>query len=302
MITNEVRNTVLMAAALLMASYLYLNISKATLTVWMFDEIGAGVPVQRVTLMTGNLVLTQQKLAMNGFFAADGRRQLNFIHLADSQWRKVESQPKRAYVIWQRRKFRLQKYGKEPFYHVDLPGRKLYVLNGKDGDSLARILVFENSSAPDVVQCSPDDFCQSLKIVNGGWSTAGGPYNENDISSIRRGLPKGRWLIGPETKISFQAERPMKVAILVNMLGTVPDQKIAFNGPGLKAKSVPVKRGMIEVGGKQLFPKAAILELDLQQGLNELVIRFSKWGIPDEQRKLPYAAWLTDMKIKEVKS
>ena len=170
---------------------------------------------------------------------------------------------------------------------------------------VARILFLERSHAKLVEQCFPVELCRSLKIVAANWGVAEGPFNDNELVPFRRGLPRGRWLFGPETKVTFQTDRSMKVAILVNLLETTSDQEVTFDGPGLQTKSLRSSTTLAELGGKKYFPKSGILELQLKQGRNDLVIRFSKWGLPAEQRALrdlPYAALLTDMKIKEIKS
>lgn len=300
MMSDSAKSTLVMAAALLMASYFYLNAYKIGMVADYFEDVAAGASPAIAQLYIGNKKIIDHKIENSGFFDRDGSRQISFIRLSAEQLQQLAANAGKSTIKIANQQVPLQKISKGDIFQAVLPQYRLYLLPEGDWPTMANLLLLEKKKTKGLVKCITPEVCQALAKIDGEWGPVGGPYHDYALSSVRRGLPKGRWLYGPETKVVFHAQRPVKVAVLLTMLGVAPDQRVGFVGSESRAKAVPVKEPMIKLAGKKYYPNAAVVELNLQQGPNELDIKFSKWGLLVSGKRQPFAAYITGLTIKEI--
>jgi len=288
---------------LLSAVYFYLNANKVDVFFSQFNGIVWGEPAPTAQIRIDGKTVWEKPLLSTGYFDATGKLQVHYITLKPALMQQLWRKDKNIQV-----KFgddepvipRLINHGQ--VLSADFPFQRVYFIADDQIDQLAAIVLQETRGGENNVECIPPSFCQAINVTSREWGRVEGPYLGTDISQLRRGLPRGRWLNGPTTSITVHSNGHHRVKMLFNVYALMADQQIAISGPSirtLKQPEVPVNE--MHIGIWDLYPRSYIAELDLHAGDNALVFEFSKWPAPLSEDAVPLAALLSGIKIKPLK-
>jgi|GEM_PF-2981241 len=298
--SNLIKPVVMGLMLVFMLVYFFLNSAKLTTLgeQWAQMRQGESAPVARITL--GGRTVWQKRLLSTGFFDGSGTRQVHYLSIDGSLLQQLQAAQDgvKVSVGGVVAESAAIHRGVSGLVRVDMPSTRLYFAAEDNFRSLALAAWNENVASHKLVMCLPAALCQTLKLSSRDWGRVEGPYLKTDINPLRRGMPRGRWMVGPRTAINVHSAQDQHVVMLVSLLGLLPDQQIAFRGAVAKVQQVKVKHESITVSGAVYYPKSFIVYMDLKTGDNALVIAYSKWKKPAQTGSSPLAAYLMGMKIK----
>jgi len=294
-----IKQVVVGLMVLILAVYFYTNGRKLThfAEQWSQFQQGQAAPVAMV--MLGNETVWKKPLLSTGFYDGSGSKQVHYITLDRALMQKlVNARDKVLVVVDSGKPVRPDFQRDGGMARADMPQRRIYFSSADDFDALARAAWNENVQGWKIVRCVPAALCKTVTLSSEEWARVGGPYLDTDDESSRRGMPRGRWLWGPQTTINVHSKNNRRVVMQVNMLGLLPDQRIAFQGAASKVQRVKIKNERFAIAGKDYYPMSFIVYLDLKQGDNTLQIKYSSWTRPENEGAYPLAAYLTGVVIK----
>lgn len=282
----------------LLGIYFYFNAYKIGITQAHYSNFIHGKAALDVQLLYDDEVLLSHRLRSSDLFDATGKHQLSFHEVDNALYQEIKAHAQEV---------KLRVNGEDKAYVLGVQGkalkliwddRKLVLVGKGDLRTIAINVWRDNVSRKGVVECYGDILCRSIRISGEGWGKLDGPYLENEEDILRRGMPRGRWLFGPVSRIVIDSRVDTEIIIAVNTLGLMEGMEIGFNGPILAAKTMPTEAYEKPYGGLQLYPQAKLLKVALQPGINTIELAFSKWHRPNAGEQRPLAAYLTALKIK----
>ena len=285
---------------LLMVVYINMNSYKLGAAFNYWGDINAGAAAPNVQIMLGDEMVYQQRLKSSELFDAAGQRQLSFIRLPKGDLARIKAQMDVVKLTLGGQAVVLSGTSDRSRLFIRTADKIIYLLAGDELKPMMLAIWNEQSKGLNTFpQCLSAGLCETLRIRSQDWGALDGPYLDTELRSDRRSMPRGRWSLGPKTTLNIQSERQQTVLMLINLLGVVPDQKLAFNGAGVtKAKRIKRDSTPLDAGGRTFYPKAFIVQMDLQSGDNMLEIAYSKWSQSTSKGALPVAAYMTSIKLK----
>jgi len=298
---SSLMKAVVMALMLVfMLVYFFLNSTKLTSLGEQWAQMRQGESAAVALITVHGRTVWQKRLLSSGAFDGTGRRQIHYLSIDASLLQQLES-ARGDFIVSvdgvAADRAAIQ-HGVSGLIRVDLPTTRLYFAARDNFRSLALAAWNENLAAHELVACLPPALCQTLTLSSRDWGRVEGPYLKTDIDSVRRGMPRGRWMAGPRTAINVNSQQDRSVAILIDLLGLLPDQRIAFQGAVSKVQRVRLKIESIAISQDVYYPQRYIVYMDLKSGDNALVIDYSKWRKPSRPGASALAGYLLGMKIK----
>lgn len=282
---------------ILLGSFVYLNYAKIGYAVSQYRALSMGEPPPDVEIVLEGNTVIHRRLPSTGLFDATGAYQIDFLMLPGEKYDllktdagKVQLRVDNQYAVYQ-----INVYNKT--IHLSFGDRKLILLRGNDMESLARTLQAENKYRRDAISCSGKALCKQIRISVAGLAGLGGPYLKSEENNLFRGLPKGRWGLGPAIKLKITSNITSTITIILDMLSPFKDQQISLEGPASEITDLDTRRYDAPYGAPVFYPLSKKVRTTLQPGDNEIVIRFSRWRHPGPQNRLPLAAYITGIKM-----
>jgi len=302
LVSKIVQNIVIVALLLLSGSYFYLNAYKTDVAFFQYRSIAHGDTAPLVKLMLGDKAVVSHRLRSSDLFDISGKHQLSFLQITPERYEKLKNNLNKLHLLVDGKNisFTLREQGNA--LKLVWEDRKLAFVRQNDLRAIATNAWWDSVRKNNIVNCVGKALCQSVKIYGEGWGGLEGPYLDTDERVVRRGLPRGRWLYGPASKIIINSKIATKVIVAIKILRLSPKQKIAMQGPLLARKRMPVMRYEAPYGGQKLYPWANLIKLALHPGKNEVILKYSIWHKPGFNISRPIAAYLTGIKIKRAKT
>ncbi len=296
--SRAMQYAVLVAMVSLLGAYFYLNAYKVEITQRHYDNFRHGKAALKVELHYDDETLLSHHLRSSGLFDATAEHQLSFYQIDPAQYQEIKEHA---------REVKLLVNGKQTPYILGEQGkalkliwddRKLVLVKQGDMRTIAVNAWRDNASRKGVVECFGTALCQSIRVSGEGWGDLDGPYLDNEEDVIKRGMPRGRWLYGPTSRIVIESKIATEVIMAIDVLGLMEGMEMGLKGPLLGLKPMPVKPYEPPYGGLPLYPQSRLLKVALQPGLNTIDLSFSRWHRPNAREQRPLAAYLTALKIK----
>jgi hypothetical protein len=285
---------------LLLASYIYLGSEKMVSLVlkWAVFLNSSSAPVAKISV--DGKTVWEKPLLSTGFYDASGKLQTHYITLQPQLMQQILHKNSDILVsLGDGDPVRPQFARHVQVIRSDFPHQRIYFVADDHIDTLAMLARNDTRRGRNNVECLPPGLCETLEISSQKWGHVEGPYLRTDISEVRRGVPRGRWLPAPTTPFTVHSDRPQRVAMLFNVYALMPDQQITLSGSGIRnIKQPEVPLDEMNIGIWHLYPRSYIVDLDLHAGDNEMAFEFSKWPEPLSEGGVPLAALLSAIKIK----
>jgi len=304
MMSASIRNSLLLLMVLIFSIYFIFNSYKLGEAGRQFSEILEGEAAQRVLVSVDGELVLEQRMAASEKFDEKGQRQINVIRLTSEQFSRLSTAGSNIKVKMGGVFAQMKNVESGKWFVAETSKTKLFLIKQDALETLAGLYWQQQKKNKDVVECFGAKLCSAIRITSQDWRGVEGPYLDTDLNKQRRGLPRGRWANGPDTVVKIESRRKAKIAVLINMYGVVADQNVGFsgelNGILLSKRAVPVKSATVNLGGTVFYPKAALLEMQLSPGVNELIIKYTSWKKISSKNRFPVAAYLTGFKVKEI--
>ena len=296
--SRAIQYAVLVAMVSLLGTYFYLNAYKVEITQRHYDNFHHGKAALEVELHHGDEILLTHHLRSSDLFDATAKHQLSFYQIGPALYQEIKehAQEVRLLVNGKQTPYLLGEQGKA--LKLIWGDRKLVLVQQGDMRTIAANAWRDNVSRKGVVECYGEALCRSIRISGEGWGNLDGPYLDNEENIIKRGMPRGRWLYGPTSKIVIESRIATEIIMAINVLGLVEGMEMGFRGPLLELKPMPVKPYDSPYGGLPLHPQARLLKVALRPGANTIDLSFSRWHRPNSWEQRPLAAYMTALKVK----
>ncbi len=297
MATNIIKWLVTAVALLLLSTYFFLNYQKLVVlrTYWSDFNAGSTTPVVRIKL--DEEVVYEYSLNTTDILDPTGKYQINIIPVPGKLFEKIGDQFKSSRLLIDKREFPLSTSGDKSTLLAVTVDRKIYLVADDTLKPMMTVIWNEQRLLENIIQCMTPDLCKTLLIASPHWGPLEGPFSDSEFSADRRALPRGRWILGPETSLNIQSGKDQRVRMEISLLAIHPDQEIRFQGPVSKSWKMETQASTLTAGGRLLTPSVFLVQLDLQSGNNELVISYSLWDKPVGKNAKPLAAYLTGIKV-----
>ncbi len=282
----------------LFGTYFYLNANKIDISLAKYNDIAHSRSAPKIELLLNDEVLFQHRLRSSDLFDATAKHQLSFYQIGPALYQEIKehAQEVRLLVNGKQTPYLLGEQGKA--LKLIWGDRKLVLVQQGDMRTIAANAWRDNVSRKGVVECYGEALCRSIRISGEGWGNLDGPYLDNEENIIKRGMPRGRWLYGPTSKIVIESRIATEIIMAINVLGLVEGMEMGFRGPLLELKPMPVKPYDSPYGGLPLHPQARLLKVALRPGANTIDLSFSRWHRPNSWEQRPLAAYMTALKVK----
>lgn len=287
-------------ATLLVAAYFILNSGKLKDLANEWIEIGSGKAAPLVQLEIAGAPVYKQRLKASEIFDTNGVRQIYFLHLPEDIFARAQSEIANATLQFDRQKMSLSKTKNNSALLAVSEHERIYLLAENELKYMMTVIWNERLHANNIVQCTQLELCKSIAIKSKFWGPVQGPFLDTDITPGRRGMPKGRWTMGPQTKLDIMARKAQKISLQLNLLRVLADQDLNFRGPVTHVQKLQMEAEPRDIGGRSLHPATYIVSLDLKPGLNYLEISYSSWEKPFTEGANPLAAYLTSIVMRDV--
>ena len=285
----------------LMAVYFYLNAGKLEILKIASDRIVNGPTVRPVSVRMGKVLVYAGSLPSSDIHDSRGEKQINFLQLTDELLAMVKTTGRRLVVSLGEESAPALPYGNQGLLIAEFSDRTIRVFAESNSNAIIHSIYQDRLQSRDIVECLDQAACTTVKLQSDQWNEITGPYLNTDINPDRRGLPKGRWLFGPSTELQLHSESEQTVQLLIYLFSTLPQQQVRFEGEAVVKTNEFQMSALAQVAGRMhLFPRAFMLELQLEQGKNPINVVFSSALQPTQRRTLPLAAYLTRVRIKTV--
>jgi len=293
-------NALLLLMLLPLAAYFIVNDFKIDEAVRQFQAVQSGEAASKASIFIDDELVISKRFAASEIFDAKSQRQVVMLAVTAKQFEKLSINKNRVSVRVAENSTSVQVLSGGKLLVAELPVVRLFIVRDGDKGTLAGFYWQQQKSKKNIVECVGDKLCNAIRISSRDWTNVEGPYLDTDLNVNKSGLPRGRWVFGPKTVIKIEALRAAKVAVLVTMLGAVADQTISFSGAVTGVRTSVKNTAAVDLGDKRFYPKKNIVELQLQRGVNELVIEYSTWRKSTGNEATGLAAFITAVKIKEI--
>lgn len=262
----------------LLMVYFFINSAKLITLGEQWTQLGQGKPAPVANITLDGRTVWEKPLLSTGFYDGSGARQVYYMGIDRSLLQQLVAGKGNVRISVNgvaADNVALQLGG--GLIRADLTTKRLYFASRDDLRSLTLAAWNEAVAARQLVSCLPAELCKTLELSSRDWGGVQGPYLDTDIDSLRRGMPRGRWMAGPRTTINVSSQQDRRVAILIDLLGLLPDQHIAFQGAVTRVQQVKVKNETISISKDVYYPQRYIVYMNLKSGDNVLMISYSKW-------------------------
>jgi len=294
-----IKSIVMVVCLLFIAVYLYLNSYKVSGLSNDWAGINAGQAAPGAQLMLADELVYQKRLKASDIFDASGVRQINFVHLPKDVFARVQEEIEDVRLVTEQQEAPLSRTANQSALFAETTDRRIYFLAEGELKYMMTVIWNERLRARKLTRCIDADLCNSLVITSNNWGPIRGPYSNSDVSPDRRGMPRGRWAVGPRTVLDIQSRKRQRVLMQLNLLSVYQDQELRWQGAATQVKKVNTDSKPLEAGGKTLHAGVYLVLLDLQPGVNNLAVHFSKWSEPVIEGGNPLAAYVTAIGLKE---
>jgi len=283
---------------LLLATYCFLNFNKLETISTDWANISSGDKATRIQLRLSGEPVFQKRLKASEIFDAAGKRQIHFIHLPKDLFARIKTEIETAKLEIHHEEVALSST-KDAFALLAVTkNNRIYFLKEGELKYMMTVIWNEQRRSGTIVQCATPPLCDSLNITSKFWSPVQGPFLESELNPEYRGLPKGRWLMGPKTVLTIQSRKQQNVWMQIKLLGEFEDQELSFRGAATRVQKFDTDSEPVNAGGKLLYPALYMLALDLKPGSNHLELSFSKWVNPVTPDDNPVGAYVTVISLK----
>lgn len=287
------------SAVLLVVIYIVLNSSKLEYFKNTWVETGSGKAAPLVQLAIAGTQVYQQRLKASEIYDTKGLRQIYFMHLPKAVFARAHAETEDATLLYKQQEIPLSKTKNSAALLAVTRDERIYLLAEDELKYMMTVIWNERFQANNIVQCANLELCKSVAIKSKFWGPVQGPFLDTDFSPDRRGMPKGRWTMGPKTTLDIMSTKPQVISLQLNLLGVLADQELDFRGAVTRVQKPQIEAEPRNIGGKSLHPAAYVVSLDLKPGLNYLEIIYSSWEKPLTESANPLAAYLTSIVIRE---
>ena len=259
--------------------YLYLNSGKMTRAGAEYRAILAGRPAPELVLRESGEDVARFRLASTGFFDAEGVRQLHFQRLDEVTFKLLQETLGEAELMLDGAPLEFQGKAHKNFITLLLPRHKVFLVKEDGTRTIAALVWREKRNTPDVLRCRGKALCQGLRLAwAGGVGPLEGPYLDTDLNPLRRGMPRGRWGLGPASSFTIESARPTRALLRIALLDPSPRQAIRVTSKGIvRQQRVKAGKEVLDIAGKRLHLKKYLLEIALGAGRNEFHIEYGAW-------------------------
>ncbi len=242
-----------------------------------WQQVFDGEPSAIWALGLDGKVLVSRALPPTGVFDGMSLHQVNVESVPVAIYERLRSHVDRVTQVYNNvaQTSRLVDSGK--YLATQIADRRVYLVREGDARTTALIYRGERRSARDVVICKGKQLCSDMKFnLTRGWSEPMGPFLNSDRVPSRRGLPRGRWVEGPQTTFSIQAKRAMRVQVDLMLLRLAASQRVRIQGP-VVSQSLVMEGAPRRLGSRDMYPTRYRAIFSLKQGRNDFALKFSKW-------------------------
>lgn len=296
--TRIIRSIIMTVSLLLLATYCFLNFNKLETTLTDWANISSGDSATRIQLSLSGESVFQKRLKASEIFDTAGKRQIHFIHLPKGLFARTQAELETAKLEIYHEEVTLSSTNDESALLAVTKDKRIYLLKEGELKYMMTVIWNEQRRSGTIVQCATPLLCDSLSITSKYWSPVQGPFLESELNPEYRGLPKGRWLMGPKTVLTIQSRKQQTVWMQIKLLGEFEDQELSFRGTATRVQKFDTDPEPVNAGGKLLYPAIYMLALDLKPGSNHLEISFSEWSKPVTPNDNPVGAYVTVISLK----
>ncbi len=284
-----------------LGTYFYLNTDKVGNLRFQYNEFVNGERALDVELKSDSESIFHYRLRSSDIFDAEGTRQVSFHSLDPDVYARITGSTEELELRVNGEDVPFEAIEKGKAVQLIWADRKLNIVQSGDIQVIAENIVYENNNKNSVYQCyRVGGFCQSIRTSTEGIGPEEGPYLDNESEKLRRGLPRGRWGYGPSSTISVFSKISTEAYIGVYMLRLSENQEVNVEGPILGQQPLAMKKYSAPYGGLQLYPMAVLIKINLQPGVNDIKLSYSKWAQPDRRNSRPRAVYFTNIRIKGI--
>ena len=284
---------------LLMAVYFFMNQHKLETLSGNWADISTGEVASGIQLMLAGQPVFQQRLKDSEVFDKEGIRQIYFLHLPKSVFARTKAEIKVANLVIDQQDIALSSTSNKAALLAVTADKRVYLLEEGELKYMMTVIWNERLQAKKFMRCVTKGLCDSISITSNHWGPMQGPFLDSDIIPGRRGMPKGRWVMGPRTAFDIQSAKQQKVLVQINLLSEFPDQELSLRGAVAPLRNVSTNPDSLEAGGRSLYPGVYLVPLNLQPGANRLEMAFSKWSKPVSEGANSMAAYVTAVGLKQ---
>ena len=291
----------LVAAFIGLATYFYLNAGKLEKLRSEYTLFLSGSPAEEIILKRDGHELTRFRLASTGYFDFEGQRQLHFQILGKSKFDNLKGNLEETELIIGDNSADFDSASRTNFIAMQLPRKKIYLVR-EHGDStrtISALLWQEKQRIRDVLRCQGKSLCNSLRFGwAGGVGPLEGPYLNTDLIPLRRGMPRGRWGLGPASIFIIESKAPANALLRIVSLDPIEKQSIQVTGKGvINQKRIKSETKILNIGGKRFYPKIYLVEIMLGEGRNRFSIEYSGWYSQEENGLNKRASYLVSVVV-----
>ena len=284
-----------------LGTYFYLNADKVGNLRFQYNEFVNGERALDVELKSDSESIFHYRLRSSDIFDAEGTRQVSFHRLDPEVYARITDSTEELKLRVNGEDVPFEVIEKGKAVQLIWADRKLYIVQSGDMQVIAENIAYENNNRSGIYECyRVGEFCQLIRTSTEGIGPVEGPYLDNELEQLRRGLPKGRWGYGPSSTISIDSKISTEAYIEVYMLRLSGDQEVNVEGPILGQQPLAMKKYSAPYGGLQLYPIAMLMKIKLQRGVNDIKLSYSKWIHSDGQISRPRAVYITKIRIKGI--
>ena len=286
-------------ALLLMAAYFFMNLHKLEILSDNWADIGTGEAALPIQLMLAGKPVHRQRLKESEIFDSAGVRQIYFVHLPKDVFVRMQEELKEASLVIDQENIAVTSTSNKSALLAVTADKRVYFLEEGELKYMMTVIWNERLRAGKFIHCVTRRLCDSIRITSQNWGPMRGPFLDSDISPGRRGMPKGRWVMGPTAAFNIQSGKQQKIWVKINLLSEFPDQQLSLRGAASPLQKVNEDSVTLEAGGRTLYPGIYVVPLNLQPGTNRLELAFSKWSEPGGKDANPLAVYFTAIGLKQ---
>ena len=286
-------------ALLLMVAYFFMNLHKLESLSDHWADISAGEVAPLIQLTLAGKPVYQQRLKDSEIFDTAGVRQIYFVHLPKDVFARAQEELKDASLVIDQQITAVTGTSNKSALLAVTADKRVYFLKEGELKYMLTVIWNERLRTDKFIRCVTRGLCDSIRITSRNWGPMQGPFSDSDISPGRRGMPKGRWVMGPTATFDIQSGKQQKVLVQINLLSEFQDQQLSLRGAASPLQKVNADSVSLEAGGRTLYPGVYVVPLNLQPGANRLEMAFSRWSEPGSERANPLAAYFTAIGLKQ---
>lgn len=290
---------VVTTSLLFMAVYFFMNQHKLETLSGDWADISTGEVASSVQLMLAGQPVFQQRLKDSEIFDKEGVRQIYFLHLPKGVFARTKAEIKVASLVIDQQDIALSSTSNEAALLAVTADKRVYLLEEGELKYMMTVIWNERLQAGSIIRCVTKGLCDSISITSKHWGPMQGPYLDSDIIPGHRGMPKGRWVMGPRATFDIQSGKQQKVLVQINLLSEFPDQELILRGADAPLQKANANSEPLDAGGRLLYPGVYVVHLNLQPGANKLDMAFSKWSEPVSKDANRLAAYFTVIGLKQ---